>query len=61
MSTETTKTTAVQRASRKDQRKKNVGTARDGKTNQYRGRNGTGSVGSHKPGGDGPGTKKWKS
>lgn len=44
---------------RTDQKRENEGTARDGRTNQIRGRD-TGSVGSHKPGGDGPGTKKWK-
>ena len=43
---------------RKDQKKKSVGTSRTGKTNQYQApkRN---SIGSSKPGGDGPGTKKW--
>jgi hypothetical protein len=60
MGTRTAKTTAAQPANRTDQRKKNTGTRRGGETNQYRGRNGTGSVGRHKPGGDGPGTKKWK-
>jgi hypothetical protein len=43
----------------KDQKRKQQGTARDGKTNQYRA-SGDKSVGSHKPGGDGPGTKKFK-
>jgi hypothetical protein len=43
---------------RKDQKKKHVGTARGGKTNQYQGK-GVRSMGSSKPGGDGPGTKKW--
>lgn len=50
----------AKKVARTDQRKKHQGTNRDGKTNQYRGRDGTGSVGRHKPGGDGPGTKKWK-
>jgi hypothetical protein len=44
--------------SRKDQKKKYAGTARGGKTNQYRPK-GARSLGSSKPGGDGPGTKKW--
>jgi hypothetical protein len=43
----------------KDQKKRNHGTQRGGQTNQYRGKGGTKSIGSHKPGGDGPGTKKW--
>ncbi len=45
--------------SRTDQKRQSQGTARDGKTNQLRGRT-RGSVGSHKPGGDGPGTTKVK-
>jgi hypothetical protein len=49
---------AKQNSSRKDQKKKYVGTARSGKTNQYRAK-GARSIGSSKPGGDGPGTKKW--
>jgi hypothetical protein len=44
--------------SRKDQKKKHVGSARRGTTNQYQGK-GRRSIGSSKPGGDGPGTKKW--
>ena len=43
---------------RKEQKKKHVGTARGGKTNQYQPKGGR-SLGSSKPGGDGPGTKKW--
>ena len=43
----------------KDQKKRSQGTQRGGQTNQYRGKGGTRSIGSHKPGGDGPGTKKW--
>ena len=42
---------------RKDQKKKHVGTGRSGKTNQHRGARA--SIGRSKPGGDGPGTKKW--
>jgi hypothetical protein len=45
--------------SRKDQKKKQVGTSRTGKTNQYQAKS-RGSIGSSKPGGDGPGTKKCK-
>jgi hypothetical protein len=45
--------------SKKDQKRKHQGGQRGGPTNQYRGKDGTKSVGSHKPGGDGPGTKKW--
>ena len=41
-----------------DQKKEFESTAKDGPTNQHRGEGGK-SVGSHKPGGDGPGTKKW--
>jgi hypothetical protein len=44
---------------RTDQTKETRGTARDGKTNQYRSQT-RGSVGSHKPGGDGPGKTKVK-
>ena len=41
----------------KDQKKRSQGTSRTGRTNQYRGsRN---AIGSSKPGGDGPGKKKW--
>jgi hypothetical protein len=43
---------------RTDQKKRSQGTPRGGQTNQHKPR-GTRSVGSHKPGGDGPGTKKW--
>ena len=43
---------------RKDQKKRSVGTSRTGKTNQYQARKRK-SIGSSKPGGDGPGTKKW--
>lgn len=43
----------------KDQKKRSQGTQRGGQTNQYRGKSSAGSIGSHKPGGDGPGTKKW--
>ena len=43
---------------KKDQKKKHQGTNRDGKTNQYQGKRRR-SIGSSKPGGDGPGTKKW--
>jgi hypothetical protein len=49
---------AKKTVTRKDQKKKHAGTARGGKTNQYRPK-GTRSIGSSKPGGDGPGTKKW--
>ena len=42
----------------KDQKGKNRGTVRGGATNQYQPK-GARSIGSHKPGGDGPGTKKW--
>jgi hypothetical protein len=49
---------AKKAGSRKDQKKKAEGTNRGGKTNQHRGRS-RGSIGSSKPGGDGPGTKKW--
>jgi hypothetical protein len=45
--------------SRTDQKRGSQGTARDGKTNQHRPQNEK-SVGSHKPGGDGPGKKKFK-
>lgn len=44
---------------KKDQKRKHQGTARDGKINQYQA-TGVNSVGSHKPGGDGPGTKRFK-
>ena len=44
---------------KKDQKRGNQGTARDGQTNQHRGRGDTRSVGSHQPGGDGPSKKKW--
>lgn len=44
--------------SKKDQKKKHQGTNRRGTTNQYQGRSRK-SIGSRKPGGDGPGTKKW--
>jgi hypothetical protein len=44
---------------RTDQKKRSQGTARDGKTNQLRGRTAK-SVGSRKPGGDGPGTTRVK-
>jgi len=43
---------------KKDQKKRSAGTSRTGKTNQYRPKK-RGSIGSSKPGGDGPGTKKW--
>lgn len=43
---------------RTDQKRENQGTAKDGKTNQHRGES-SNAVGSHKPGGDGPGKKKW--
>jgi hypothetical protein len=43
--------------SRKDQKKRSQGTSRKGPTSQYRGRRA--SIGSSKPGGDGPGKKKW--
>ena len=43
---------------RKDQKKRSAGTSRSGKTNQYQGRK-RNSIGSSKPGGDGPGTRKW--
>jgi hypothetical protein len=43
---------------KKDQKKKHQGTNRAGKTNQYQPK-GRRSIGSSKPGGDGPGTKKW--
>lgn len=49
---------ARETGSRKDQKKRNQGTSRSGKTNQHRPK-GNKSIGSHKPGGDGPGTKKW--
>lgn len=49
---------AKKTGARKDQKKRNVGTSRTGPTNQYHGRKRT-SIGSSKPGGDGPGTKKW--
>jgi hypothetical protein len=49
---------AKKSVTRKDQKKKHAGTARGGKTNQYRPK-GSRSIGSSKPGGDGPGTKKW--
>jgi hypothetical protein len=42
----------------KDQKKRSEGAKRGGQTNQYRGRS-RGSIGSSKPGGDGPGKKKW--
>lgn len=48
----------AKKTARKDQRKKNVGTVRGGKTNQYQPR-GTRKIGRSKPGGDGPGRKKW--
>ena len=41
-----------------DQKKQSQGTAKDGKTNQHRGKSAN-AVGSSKPGGDGPGKKKW--
>jgi hypothetical protein len=44
---------------RTNQKRETQGTSRTGKTNQYRAR-GTKSVGSSKPGGDGPGTTKVK-
>jgi hypothetical protein len=49
---------AKKTGSRKDQKKKHAGTARGGKMNQHRPK-GRRSIGSSKPGGDGPGTKKW--
>jgi hypothetical protein len=49
---------AKMKGTRKDQKKKHQGTARGGKTNQYQPRSRR-SIGSSKPGGDGPGTKKW--
>jgi hypothetical protein len=48
---------AKKTGAKKDQKKKAQGTNRAGKTNQHRGRRR--SIGSSKPGGDGPGTKKW--
>ena len=48
---------AKQVAARKDQKKRSEGTSRTGRTSQYRGRRN--SIGSSKPGGDGPGKKKW--
>jgi len=41
-----------------DQKKRSQGTAKDGPINQFRGKS-KNAVGSHKPGGDGPGKKKW--
>jgi hypothetical protein len=41
-----------------DQKRRSQGTARDGAVNQHRPTGGK-SVGSHKPGGDGAGKKKW--
>ena len=41
-----------------EQKRPSQGTAKDGPTNQHRGEGGK-AVGSHKPGGDGPGKKKW--
>ena len=49
---------AKKSGTRKDQKKRSQGTVRGGKTNQYQPRAGK-SIGSRKPGGDGPGTKKW--
>jgi len=49
---------AKKAGSRTDQKKRSVGTSRTGKTNQHQGRHRK-SIGSSKPGGDGPGTKKW--
>jgi hypothetical protein len=49
---------AKKTGARKDQKKRSVGTSRTGKTNQYQPK-GAESIGSRKPGGDGPGTKKW--
>ena len=49
---------AKKAGNRKDQKKKHAGTPRGGQTNQYRPKSGK-SLGSSKPGGDGPGTKKW--
>ena len=49
---------AKKAGSKKDQKKKHQGTSRRGKTNQYQPRTRK-SIGSSKPGGDGPGTKKW--
>jgi hypothetical protein len=46
-------------SSRTDQKQEGPQGSRDGKVNQYRPVS-RGSVGSHKPGGDGPGTKKFK-
>jgi hypothetical protein len=44
---------------RKDQKKRSQGTSRSGPTNQYQPRGNRRSIGSSKPGGDGPGKKKW--
>lgn len=44
---------------RTDQKKRSQGTARDGKTNQFRATPAK-TVGSGKPGGDGPGTTRVK-
>jgi hypothetical protein len=49
---------AKKAGSRKDQKGKNRGTVRGGKTNQYQPKRPR-TIGSSKPGGDGPGTKKW--
>jgi hypothetical protein len=49
---------AKKTGARKDQKKRSQGTSRTGKTNQYRGRS-RGTIGASKPGGDGPGRKKW--
>jgi hypothetical protein len=50
---------AAQEKSRTDQKHENRGTDRGGKINQPR-PEGSKEVGSHKPGGDGPGKKKFK-
>jgi hypothetical protein len=44
---------------RKDQKKRSQGTSRSGPTNQYQPKGNPRSIGSSKPGGDGPGKKKW--
>jgi len=49
---------AKKAGNKKDPKKRSQGTPRRGQTSQYRGRS-RGSIGSSKPGGDGPGKKKW--
>ena len=50
---------AKETGTRKDQKKRSQGTSRSGQTNQYRPQGDKKTIGSSKPGGDGPGTKKW--